>query len=652
MSAICGIYFQDGRRVNQRAIASMTDVLADYGPDGVGMTFDGCLAFGHRKLQVTPESIHEQLPLCNPDGTLSITADARIDNRAELIALLGPVSAKDSIADSELILLSFERWGEECVDKLYGDYAFAIWDKAKQRLFCARDADGGRPFFYHYSKGVFAFASTIRALFKLKYIPRDLDRKRAFDYLLNLHVTGDRTFYSAVKRLPQGHTLSISRSEPMVQQYWSLKHLPEIRFQSDADYVSVFRNLFEEAIRCRLRSTRPVGINLSGGLDSGAIAAVAAKILQQEGRQLHAFSYVPTGTELTVPAGRVADETPWVERIRRAIPNVVVNYVRAQGHTPLHEIEEVIKLQSRPIPFLVDFHRVTSVREAKRRHNLGVVLTGAGGNDTISFAGDGYFASLARHGRLYRLMKELDAWQRFNRRGRLKAIQSEVIKPLLPRLLWNQLRKRSTGEFPAPDLALVSTDLLSEYDFNERLHEHYERELFERVWPDWREERRRRLRFGLGESRDLQYARACSNRLEARPPARDRKIVEYCFGIPIQQYISGGKDRLLLRRAVQGVLPEENIWKRRMGYPKADSLKQLVKDYGEIKSAIQAFRTDGMVRSYINIDVLEDMADFVHRHAPAAKALIVAESMLRGYMLGKYILMYQDGRLGFSPTSD
>ena len=143
MSGIAGIYYLDGRPVEQAVVQRMLDCIAHRGPDGSGVWLDGSVGIAHRMLWTTPESLHEKLPLVNKTGELAITADARIDNRDELFASLNfNGRPRETIADSELILAAYEKWGESCPERLLGDFAFAIWNGRKKKLFCARDPVG------------------------------------------------------------------------------------------------------------------------------------------------------------------------------------------------------------------------------------------------------------------------------------------------------------------------------------------------------------------------------------------------------------------------------------------------------------------------------------------------------------------------------
>ncbi|HEY9875190.1 MAG TPA: lasso peptide isopeptide bond-forming cyclase, partial [Candidatus Obscuribacterales bacterium] len=294
MSAIAGIYYLDNRTVDPADLKRMVDILAHRGSDGCNIWSEGSIGFGHRMLWTTPESLLETLPLVNDTGEIVITADARIDNRDELIAVL-KISDRpvEKITDSQLILSAYEQWGENCPEQLVGDFAFAIWDRRKQVLFCARDHFGVKPFYYYSSGQSFIFATEIKALLCLPDVPRRLNEVKVADYLASPTDDTAITFYKEIFRLPPAHRLTVSHEGITLQSYWSLDPSRELRLGSDEEYASAFRKLFTEAVRCRLRSAFPVGSMLSGGLDSSSITCVARQLLAgDKNSQLHTFSAI------------------------------------------------------------------------------------------------------------------------------------------------------------------------------------------------------------------------------------------------------------------------------------------------------------------------------------------------------------------------
>src|SRR2546425_624531 len=263
--------------------------LEHRGPDGTGAWREGPVALGHGMLHTTPESLREQQPLVGTRGDLVLAADARIDNRGELCSLL---PAPSDATDAELILAAYERWGEHCPEHLLGDFAFAIWDGRTERLFCARDHFGVKPLYYHHRPGrLFAFASEIKGLLALADIPRRLNETRVAAYLVPLFEDKEVTFYEEILRLPPAHRLTVNRDGARTERYWALDPGHELRLGSDEAYAEAFRELFTDAVRCRLRSAFPVGAMLSGGLDSSSIVCVARRLVAADGgARLHTIS--------------------------------------------------------------------------------------------------------------------------------------------------------------------------------------------------------------------------------------------------------------------------------------------------------------------------------------------------------------------------
>jgi asparagine synthase (glutamine-hydrolysing) len=221
MSGIVGLWRLDGQPVARAELMRMAESLAHRGPDGGGVWNDGAVGLAHRMLRTTPESFREWLPLANATGDLILTADARIDNREELIAELGLADRPlDEISDSRLILGAYEKWGEGCPEKLLGDFAFAIWDGRCRRLFCARDHVGVKPFYYYRSARVFAFASEIKALLSLGAVPRQLNEVRVADHLVGNFADRTITFYRDIFRLPAAHSMTVTAEDPC-PPYWS-----------------------------------------------------------------------------------------------------------------------------------------------------------------------------------------------------------------------------------------------------------------------------------------------------------------------------------------------------------------------------------------------------------------------------------------------
>ena len=314
MSAIVGIYFLDGRAADHNTINQMLERVKHRGPDRAGVWCEGSVGLGHRMLLTTSESLHEKAPLVNKSGDIVLTADARIDNRDELINALGlGQSPSREMSDSELIVAAYERWGERCPERLLGDFAFAICDKRRRSLFCARDHFGVKQFYYYYSGRAFVFASEIKAIFSLPEVPQQVNEPRIADYLVHVLEGFDKsiTFYKEIFRLPPSHSITCDGKGVSTRLYWSLDPNYEVRYSSDEEYAEKFLDLFTHSVRCRLRSAFPGGSMLSGGLDSSSIVCVARKLLEQNGGgRLYTFSAISEDAS-------TCGETPYIYSVLR-----------------------------------------------------------------------------------------------------------------------------------------------------------------------------------------------------------------------------------------------------------------------------------------------------------------------------------------------
>ena len=281
MSGIVGIWNVDGRPIDPDSLGKMMERIRYRGPDGSATWIDGSVGLGHQRLCTTPESLHEYLPLQSADGNVCLTADARVDNREELRQGLEARGVRlRTDTDAELILGAYEVWGEECPIHILGDFAFALWDRRRQQLFCARDIVGTKPIYYHFDGQAFRFASIASALFADGTVSRKPNKATMFLYLLGEPVLGD-TLYEGIYRLRPASQLVVRDGQLRTKRYWNGDPQREIRYGSEAEYAEHFLAIFREAVRVRLRSQAPVGATLSGGLDSPSVVCMAQALINE-----------------------------------------------------------------------------------------------------------------------------------------------------------------------------------------------------------------------------------------------------------------------------------------------------------------------------------------------------------------------------------
>jgi asparagine synthase (glutamine-hydrolysing) len=336
VGAICGLFHLDGRPVRRELITAQTDALAHRGRNGSGEWISGSIALGHRASHTMAESRRDAQPIIRDDGRLVLVADARIDNRRELAIALG-LRRPDAVTDCEVILGAYDRWGATCAEHLIGDFAFAIWNRATQSVFCARDPMGVKPFYYHHSNRLFAFASEMKALLCIPGVPREADRAAVARYIACIVDDRERTQLRGITRLPAAHTLTVARCGTTRVEYWRADCARDVRFTTDAQYVDAFRETFGQAVRARLRAELPVGATLSGGLDSSSVVCMARQLAST--RALPTFSLVfPT---LPAEELKLIDEREYIEHVLRR-PGLDPHFVRGDLLNPLADLSRVL----------------------------------------------------------------------------------------------------------------------------------------------------------------------------------------------------------------------------------------------------------------------------------------------------------------------
>lgn len=554
MSGICGIVALDGKGPSRPDIAAMTAVLERRGPDAINYWIEGPAALGHTLLATTPEALAERLPLTDEGSGCTITADVRLDNREELIPLLRLESEDRVIGDGELILRAYLEWGEDCPKHLLGDFAFAIWDPRSQSLFAARDHMGMRQFNYCHLPGqAFAFATEDMGVLAHPRVPKELNEGRIADFLANFDdydITS--TFFEAVQRLPPAHCLLVGPRTCKVRRYWTLRAPPTQRFETDKAAADAFLTMFTEAVRVRLRGDRVTGAMLSGGLDSSAVVAIAARLLGGSGRgPLRTISAVAPD-----PA-----DCPETQAIRTALSidglePIFVNLADLDGNAALLKAA----LWDTDNPFELHGTMLRCIYAAARRNGIKVVLDGGSGD--VILASDNRLASLLSAGRVKSAFREVVGQVEFWQPGKRKtymAVQMAsaawvAFAPLAMRSWWRRLRiaRKTPGTVP---------DLAERVGFADR-RRHALRHL--RVLkpgdPAWRTQAILHPNLVTGRERYDQLAGSMG--VEPRDPFMDIRVIEFCLSLPAGQLASGGWPKILLRRALASLVPEAIAWRR------------------------------------------------------------------------------------------
>ncbi|MDR1777545.1 MAG: asparagine synthase (glutamine-hydrolyzing) [Desulfovibrio sp.] len=280
MCGIAGICRLDGSSFGPEAAArtkAMCDALAHRGPDGQGVWLDGSVCLGHRRLSIIDISGGGQ-PMFDTRRELCVTFNGEIFNFQELKKELMAAGARFATnSDTEVILEGYRHWGDACLERFNGMFAFALWDSRRRRLFCGRDRFGKKPFFYTAQNGIFAFASELTALTRLKNFSFPIEPSAVMRYLAYEYVPTPQTIYRGTMSLPPAHYLVLENGCPRIARYWDMPVPDEADKRNEDDLCRQLRDLLSRAVRRRMISDVPLGVFLSGGIDSTIIAGLMAR---------------------------------------------------------------------------------------------------------------------------------------------------------------------------------------------------------------------------------------------------------------------------------------------------------------------------------------------------------------------------------------
>ncbi|MBX3016077.1 MAG: hypothetical protein KF832_31435 [Caldilineaceae bacterium] len=627
MSAIAGLYCFDQQPVSAEWLTAMQERLWGYGPDGGGIWHQGAVGLGQCQLTITPEDRYECQPLRSADGRLSLVCAARLDNRPELIDLLRiPPAEARCLPDSALLLRAYCRWGRAAPHQLIGDYAFALWDDLQQQLLLARSPLGNRPLYYHHTPRAFAFASMPGGLFALPWVARTL----ALEHLL---AADERyTIYRDLYRVLPGHLLTVSAAGLHEEPFWQLDLAQRLNLPSDDAYAEAFQELFSLAVSRQLRSLYPVGVSMSGGLDSSAVAAIAAGQLAAQGQPLAAFTAVPRANQtLVVPVGRYADETVLVQEIARHHPNLQLQLVRSAEQGLFAGVDHFFAAMHGPIQNVIRHHWSEAIHTAAQAQGVRVLLTGERGNMTSSWRGADPLPALIRqgHGR--------QAWQVARQQGGWRQAIGEGIVPLLPSA-W-----QAAIDALHPRRQRVQLDTVTPLHPRWILPSH--RQQFDQhSYPtaaglrQWRYQNLLR-----NESSDYSAAVAARFGISRCDPTSDVRLVAFCFAVPEEQWWRPGATRALIRRAMADRLPTSVLHNRQRGMPSADWYERLAPMRATFQTDLARLTENLTAQRYLDLPRLAQLVQALP-HVPWERpdtGFHYRRFLLASFMLGHFILWFE-----------
>jgi asparagine synthase (glutamine-hydrolysing) len=525
MCGICGIVHLNKLPVNEGPVRKMMAAMKHRGPDDDGVFLQGNMGLGHVRLSILDLSAAGRQPMWSGDGRHVVVYNGEVYNYVELKKELGDYPFRTR-TDTEVLLAAYGRWGLSCLHRFNGMFAFALYDLEKRRLILARDRFGIKPLYYYRDRDVFIFASEIAPILKVlekRLIPDD---RSVFDYLVfNRTDQTERTFLKNIKKLPHGHLLKIEEEDVRIEKWYDLKS----RIQNPFTSPEEFRDTLSSSIGLRLRSDVPVGVCLSGGLDSSSIVSI---LLHDYGKtDLNTFSAV-YGKDIQ------GDESEYIHEYRNALKNMF--FTQPDANTLFKDLNKYIRAHNEPTPSTGPYAQFKVMELASK--NVVVTLDGQGADEELG----GYhyffgylFKELFLDMQFSALIMEIYHYVSSHRSG--YGVLA-FLYYLLPAAMKSRLRVREKG-YLQPDFhrqyqdgSAVAEHLYGARGLREALTEHFEYKLEHLLkWED---------------SNSMWFS------LEARVPFLDHRLVEKTLALGREWIISRGVTKVILRKGLNGILPE------------------------------------------------------------------------------------------------
>ena len=643
MSAIFGIVHFNGKPVEQAELELMNQALAAHGSDTNGVRIERHVGLGQRLMRFTPEDCLERQPAVDTGGQLILVSDARIDNRPELMDELGiPHWEARELPDSAFILRACQRWGFDSPRHLVGAFVFALYDLRAQTVLIARSPMGERSLFYHEASGSLAFASAPKGLFALPFVPRRINAESIADFLTYAAKEPGSSLFSGIRQLQAGYSIIAGRDGFEECRYHRIGGGQEMRFSHDRDYVEAFSELFDLVIKRQMRSLTPVGLSMSGGLDSTAIAAVTATELGRKGERLQTFTEVPpAGFSGVVAKGRYADETPFVQAMAGMYENLDLHFVHSSEDAYLNRVDEFHDAVEAPIRNASNRPWVEAILQEARGRNVRTLMTGVPGNVVFSYAGDGLLEQLVRKGKWGQALHEASALAARNgSQSTLRTLVSWGVMPLAPDWLWHALQRRKAGwravaARPAwNDYSPVRVEFARAQRVDERARVKGEDFRF-------RSSAAHRARFLLQQAdprSDARRGHEAMFGIQTRDPGSDKRLVEFCLSIPEDQFLRNGQPRWLIRRAMTGRLPPEVLNNRLRGQQSANWTKSITSARPRLEAILSRLKRSSLAAEVIDVPRMRRLLEQIQdNRTDIDTATGYRETLDRGLTVGSFL---------------
>ncbi len=624
MSGLAAVFERGGAAPGESIMDRLADALRPSGPEWSRTLVSGPAGFAYAHLTNTPEARSDSQPLHHVPSDTAFLFDGRLDNRSELVERLGMDPARAScLPDSELAQQCWQRWQEQALDFWIGDFAIIHWDGGKRQITAATDPFGRRCLSYRLTPKRLVIASLPKAVFAHPDVPRRLDQRKIAEAAGRMFVAQEESLFEGIARVPGGTVLTVGDRGDSLKRYYDIeKRIAPVSYRQDGDYVEAASELLTRSVKARLRSAGPVGSFLSGGLDSSSVAVEAADQLSRQGKRLETFTATPEdGWDGRTEPHAYGDERPYTADIASLRPDIRYNFVDCAGLALSSGARDFFAASDCIFPAYPNSHWYHAIGQAARAKGITTLLEGAFGNMTFSNRGEDVFIEMLRSGRIAALAREVSKRNAGSVRTNLRTILRHGADwALLARIPGgiHRLIRRSRGLRSANLLrSPVRSHALDSFGSVDRWEARTGRTLgapYKTMKELWLLMLTHHFSAIAGE---LNQGFAALHGIELRDPFADRRIVEWSFGVPAEQFTRNGQMRWLVSRMMAARLPDSIIYKNKhIGRQAADWHLKFSRDLDEVRAALPRAQSHPILVDLFDFEQLKMLLDSWPKQTP------------------------------------
>jgi asparagine synthase (glutamine-hydrolysing) len=577
MGVIFGYISRSGKPVEKTTVETMKMALEFTCPDKTFEWSDNTLFLGYYHKFNTPESVNEVYPMTDPTGNIIFMASCRIDNRDELNNLLHiPFPNRQNITDGELMFQSYLKWGEEACDRMLGDWSYLAWHKNEEKLIVSRDHCGITALYYTILPDAFIFSSSPKAILKLGFVPKTINELRIAQILTAWPGNGEDTCYEGIFNLLPGHYLKFENNELHKIKFWELTEQEDLVLPKEQDYYDRFLEIFTESVKCRLRTTKNVGISLSGGLDSTSIAAVAAIELAKQNKELFAFTSVPYYKDYKVPKGRNGDEGELAGLMAKMYPNIRHFLVDAGGYSPIEAIKKGVEIYDEPMHAAANQYWMQAINIKANENGVLNLLIGQGGNGVVSWPVI-KIRNNSQKGYNYYKHKLKIFLQNVN--------EEKLISPFLK---YSDISPKFAEKL----------DLINKMKANNHDPKFYQIISF-------KQEQIKLISQTSKNAYGLYFRSNLNDGLNALDPTGDKKLREFSCALPIKLFSDNQYDHILVKKGLKNMLPIEVLTSTKKGCQAVDFKERIQTDSEMIIQILKQAINNYYITSILDLQKIE-----------------------------------------------